>query len=114
MTDTADDTADTADDSDDPDDLEGGFREKTDQYEALLAEALEVATVAEDVPASQTDAAEQCLEMAEAYLRDGRHFRETNNLPDALAAFSYGHGWLDAGARVGVLDVPSEGHLFTQ
>jgi hypothetical protein len=87
---------------------------KTDQYESLLAEALEVATVAEDLPAEQTDAAEQCLEMAASYLQDGRHFRETGSLPDALAAFSYGHGWLDAGARVGVLDAPSEGHLFTQ
>ncbi|GAB3681639.1 DUF357 domain-containing protein [Salinarchaeum chitinilyticum] len=87
---------------------------KTDQYESLLAEALEVATVAEDLPDQQSEAAEQCLEMAESYLRDGRHFRDTDDLPDALAAFSYGHGWLDAGARVGVLDVPSEGHLFTQ
>jgi hypothetical protein len=88
--------------------------EKTDRYESLLAEAVDVATVADDLPAEQADAAEQCLEMAASYLRDGRHFRETGNLPDALAAFSYGHGWLDAGARIGVLDVPSEGHLFTQ
>jgi hypothetical protein len=100
--------------TDPPDDLEPRFREKTDRYETLLADALEVATVADDIPVEHADAAEQCLEMAEAYLRDGRHFRQTGNLPDALAAFSYGHGWLDAGARVGVLDVPSEGHLFTQ
>jgi uncharacterized protein len=32
---------------------------------------------------------------------------------NALAAFSYGHGWLDAGARLGVLDVPEGCELFT-
>jgi len=87
---------------------------KTDRYETLLAEALDAATVAEEIPLEQAEAAEECLEMAQAYLEDGRFFRETDDLPDALAAFSYGHGWLDAGARIGVLDVPEEGHLFTQ
>lgn len=88
--------------------------EKTDRYETLLADALAAAAVAPDVDADAEAVGEDCLEMAEAYLADGRHFRETGDLPDALAAFSYGHGWLDAGARTGVLDVPSEGHLFTE
>jgi hypothetical protein len=32
---------------------------------------------------------------------------------NALAAFSYGHAWMDAGARIGLFDVPESGHLFT-
>jgi len=52
--------------------------------------------------------------MATSYLEDGRHFREEDDPVNALAAFSYGHAWLDAGARIGLFDVPTEGHLFTQ
>ncbi|QCC52274.1 DUF357 domain-containing protein [Halapricum salinum] len=87
--------------------------EKTDRYERLLSEALDEASVAppEDTPLA--DGAEECLEMAESYLEDGRHFRDEDDLVNALAAFSYGHAWLDAGARIGLFSVPTDGHLFT-
>ena len=87
--------------------------EKTDQYEQLLADALAAATVAPAPETPLAEAAEDCVEMAESYLADGRHFQNEEDLVNALAAFSYGHAWLDAGARVGLLDVPREGHLFT-
>jgi len=86
---------------------------KTEQYEQLLDEALAAADVAAPEGTPLATAAADCLEMARSYLDDGRHFRDEGNLVDALAAFSYGHAWLDAGARVGVLSVPREGHLFT-
>jgi hypothetical protein len=87
--------------------------EKTDQYEQLLAEALDAAEVAPPAESPLAEGAEDCVEMARSYLDDGRHFREEDDLVNALAAFSYGHAWLDAGARLGVLDVPRDGHLFT-
>ncbi|KYH25350.1 hypothetical protein HAPAU_20200 [Halalkalicoccus paucihalophilus] len=87
--------------------------EKTDRYEKLLAEALDAAETAGDEGTPLAEAASECFEMAESYLEDGRHFREEDDLVNALASFSYGHGWLDAGARIGVLSVPREGHLFT-
>jgi hypothetical protein len=88
--------------------------EKTDRYEALLAEALAEARIAvpEGTPLRAT--AEEYREMAESYLEDGRHFREKADPVNALAAFAYGHAWLDAGARMGVFEVPTEGGLFTQ
>ncbi|MFC4550953.1 MULTISPECIES: DUF357 domain-containing protein [Halorussus] len=92
-----------------PADLE----EKTDRYEGLLAEALDAADVAPPADTPMGEAAAECLEMAESYLSDGRHFRAEGDLVNALASFSYGHAWLDAGARVGLFDVPREGHLFT-
>lgn len=87
--------------------------EKTDRYEGLLSEALAEATVAppEDTPLGAASA--EYLEMARSYLEDGRHFRQQDDLVNALAAFSYGHAWLDAGARLGLFEVPTEGHLFT-
>jgi Uncharacterized protein conserved in archaea len=87
--------------------------EKTDRYGQLLAEALDAA---EAVPPADTPlaaAATEYEEMARSYLEDGRHFREDDDLVNALAAFAYGHGWLDAGARIGLFEVPQEGHLFT-
>lgn len=87
--------------------------EKTDRYETLLAEALEAATIAPPAGTPLESAAEECYEMADSYLEDGRHFRDNDDLVNALAAFSYGHAWLDAGARIGLFDVPTDGHLFT-
>jgi hypothetical protein len=89
------------------------IEEKTERYERLLAEALEEATVAPPEGTPMADAAGECAEMASSYLEDGRHFVDEDDLVNALASFSYGHAWLDAGARIGLFDVPSEGHLFT-
>ncbi|PSP54206.1 DUF357 domain-containing protein [Halobacteriales archaeon QH_7_68_42] len=83
------------------------------RYEQLLAEALDAAerTVPEGTPLAE--AAAEYEEMARSYLADGRHFRTEDDPVNALAAFSYGHAWLDAGTRIGLFDVPDEGHLFT-
>ena len=86
---------------------------KTDKYEQLLAEALEAAEIAAQPDTPLAEAANDCTEMARSYLEDGRHFRENDDVVNALASFSYGHAWLDCGARIGLLDVPTEGHLFT-
>jgi hypothetical protein len=87
--------------------------EKTDRYERLLSEALDAAEVAPRAGTPLADVATEFREMAESYLEDGRHFRADDDPVNALAAFSYGHAWLDAGARAGLFDVPEDGHLFT-
>lgn len=89
------------------------LEEKMDRYGELLAEALSEATIAPPEGTPMAEAAAECYEMAASYLEDGRHFRANDDPVNALAAFSYGHAWLDAGARVGLFDVPTEGHLFT-
>ena len=87
--------------------------EKTGRYERLLAEALDVATIAPPAGTPLADSAADYEEMARSYLEDGRHFRADDDPVNALAAFSYGHAWLDAGARIGLFSVPDEGDLFT-
>ena len=89
------------------------LEEKTDRYGRLLAEALAAAEPAASAGTPLGAAADDCIEMARAYLDDGRHFRSDGDPVNALAAFAYGHGWLDAGARVGLLVVPRESELFT-
>jgi len=94
--------------------MAANLHEKMDRYEGLLAEALDEAEVAVPQDSPLGEAAAEYEEMARSYLEDGRHFRAEEDLVNALAAFSYGHAWLDAGARFGLFDVPDEGHLFTQ
>jgi hypothetical protein len=78
--------------------------EKTDRYGRLLAEALAAAEPVAPPETPLADAAAACEEMARSYLEDGRHFRANDDPVNALAAFAYGHGWLDAGARMGLFE----------
>jgi len=93
--------------------MSADLAEKTDRYEELLAEALAESEMAVPPDTPLGEAAAEFEEMAQSYLEDGRHFREDDDPVNALASFSYGHAWLDAGARMGLFDVPDEGHLFT-
>ncbi len=93
--------------------MSADLEEKTERYETLLSAALEAAEIAPQEGTPLHEAALDYREMAESYLEDGRHFREQDDPVNALASFSYGHGWMDAGARVGIFEVPSEGDLFT-
>jgi hypothetical protein len=89
------------------------LQEKTDRYERMLAEALDAATTTVPGETPLGTAAADCEEMARSYLEDGRHFRAEGDRVNALASFSYGYGWLDAGVRMGLFDVPDDTHLFT-
>ncbi|MGM0399382.1 MAG: DUF357 domain-containing protein [Halobacteriota archaeon] len=93
--------------------MSADLEEKTDRYERLLTEALDAADATAPPETPLGEAAAEYEEMARSYLADGRHFRADDDLVNALAAFSYGHAWLDAGARIGLFSVPTEGHLFT-
>ena len=57
--------------------------------------------------------AEDFLSMARAYSEDAKHFRDKGELEKALANINYAHGWLDAGARLGLFDVGGDDRLFT-
>jgi hypothetical protein len=95
-------------------DMAADLEEKTDRYETLLAEALAAAEIAPPEGTPLYEAALDCEEMARSYLEDGRHFRAAEDPVNALAAFAYGHGWLDAGARIGAFAVPTDRDLFTE
>ncbi len=57
--------------------------------------------------------AEDFLNMAESYYNDAVHFQGEGNLVNAFACVNYAHGWLDAGARLGLFDVGEDDQLFT-
>ncbi len=85
--------------------------EKVRQYIALSEEALTKALAAPE-DARLRGAREDFLDMIARYIADAKHFRDKGDLVNAFAAINYAHGWLDAGARIG-LWVVRDSRLFT-
>jgi hypothetical protein len=80
---------------------------------SLTERALEKAAVAAPKRSHLRKIAEDFVGMARAYCDDAKHFRDRGELDKALANVNYAHGWLDAGARLGLLDVGEDDRLFT-
>jgi hypothetical protein len=57
--------------------------------------------------------AKDYFNMAKTYFEDAKHFKDSGDYVNAFAALNYAHGWLDAGARLGVFDVGHDSVLFT-
>lgn len=57
--------------------------------------------------------ADNFLDMARRYYADALHSHATGDDVQAFAQVNYAHGWLDAGARLGVFDVGQDDVLFT-
>ncbi|MFT4304031.1 MAG: DUF357 domain-containing protein [Candidatus Woesearchaeota archaeon] len=55
---------------------------------------------------------EDFLDMIKRYISDAKHFESKQDFVNAFAALNYAHGWLDAGARLGIFDV-HDSRLFT-
>jgi uncharacterized protein len=87
--------------------------EKTVRYERLLDTARSSVTCAPDPSTPAYMLAVRVLQIAETYSMRGRWLQQEHRLEDALAGFSYGHGWLDAGARAGIFAIIAERDLFT-
>lgn len=85
--------------------------EKLEKYFSITGEALEMARGKFD--ASRLAEAEDFFDMASRYFADARHFFEVKkDMVLAFAALNYAHGWLDAGARIGLFQV-KDSRLFT-
>lgn len=79
----------------------------------LTERALAKITIAPPERSHLRKVAEDFLAMARAYCEDAKHFRDKGELEKALANVNYAHGWLDAGARIGLFDVGGDDRLFT-
>ena len=75
--------------------------EKLKKYFSITEEALTMAKKAK----KNNKHTEEVLSMAENYLSDAKHFKKQGNIVNAFAALNYAHGWLDAGAKIGIFDV---------
>jgi len=89
------------------------LEEKVRHYKALTQKALKKAKIALPKNSGLHPLAKDFYDMAERYFKDAGHFTEKGELATALAAYSYAHAWLDAGARLGFFDVKEDDQLFT-
>lgn len=84
-----------------------------ERYLATTDAALKKVKVAAPARSHHHKLALDFLEMARSYYGDAIHFRDKGDLVNALSCVNYAHGWLDAGARLGLFDVGGDDRLFT-
>lgn len=87
--------------------------EKLQKYFDVTARALQKVKIAERKDFDWREKAEDFLDMASRYFEDAKHFWQSGDVVTAFAALNYAHGWLDAGARLGLFDVGGDNVLFT-
>ncbi len=88
-------------------------KEKLENYLGKTGKALGKLKVTAPEKSHTRKIAEDFLNMASSYFSDAKHFFEKGEYVDAFACVNYAHGWLDAGARLGLFDVGSDDVLFT-
>lgn len=87
--------------------------ERLAKYFAITTEAFEEAQKSSNRRPELDEQRIDYLDMIKRYIDDAGFFRdEKNDYVNAFAALSYAHGWLDAGARLGLFDV-HDSRLFT-
>jgi hypothetical protein len=89
------------------------LEEKTYRYAHLLDTALSSVKCAPDPATTSHGFAERIHSVAVVYARRGDYLLKSGSREDALASFSYGHGWLDAGVTAGFFRIMAERDLFT-
>ena len=88
------------------------LRARFDKYLGLTEKALQKAQEAPENLDIRDGTRADFLDMVKRYIADAKHFHEQGDVLNAFAAITYAHGWLDAGARIGLWDV-HDGALFT-
>lgn len=87
--------------------------EKLAKYFDVTGRALAKVKIASPTVLDLHAVAVDFLDMAQRYYADAKHFAEQGDIVTAFAALNYAHGWLDAGARMGIFDVGGDSTLFT-
>jgi len=86
---------------------------KLDRYFSVTQRALKKAKICVPERTHLHNIAQDYKGMAQNYFNDAEHFLAKGDYVNAFAALNYSHGWLDAGARLGVFDVKHDSKLFT-
>lgn len=79
----------------------------------VTGDALRKARPFKGLSAEDSKRAFVMIDMAERYFKDAEFFKSKGDLLNAFGALYYSHGWLDAGARIGLFDVGKDARLFT-
>jgi hypothetical protein len=85
--------------------------EKLARYFEVTEKAFSVAKASGNRTNLESERAD-FLDMVSRYIADAKHFNSKDDIVNSFAALNYAHGWLDAGARIGIFDV-HDSKLFT-
>jgi hypothetical protein len=88
-------------------------KEKILKYLDITRLAMEKAAIIAPGSSHISEVAKDFFDMAGRYYSDANHFYDNDDYVNAFAAINYAHGWLDAGARLGLFDVEEDHRLFT-
>jgi uncharacterized protein len=89
------------------------LEEKTCRYQGLLDTARASVECAGEPATINYGFSEKVLLITALYAGQGAWYLRTGTYEDALACFSYGHGWLDAGVTSGLFRITDHYDLFT-
>jgi hypothetical protein len=89
------------------------LEEKTRRYQRLLDTARSSVDCAGEPATVSYGFSEKVLFIAALYAAQGAGYLRHGTYEDALACFSYGHGWLDAGVTAGLFVITDHHDLFT-
>ena len=87
--------------------------EKMEHYLSITKRALAKANIVAPQRSFLFTIANDFFTMARSYHEDASHFFEKGDFVNAFGCVNYAHGWLDAGARLGLFDVGGDDSLFT-
>jgi len=87
--------------------------EKTRRYARLLDTARASVVLAPEPETAAGIFARRVIAIGACYARGGQNSLASGAEEEALARFSYGHGWLDAGVRAGLLALTGNREIFT-
>lgn len=87
--------------------------EKTRRYARLLDTACASVVLAPEPETAGGMFARHVIAIGNCYARGGHHSLDAGAEEEALARFSYGHGWLDGGVRAGLLSLTGNREIFT-
>jgi hypothetical protein len=90
------------------------LQEKTSRYACLLDAARNSVSPAPEPSTPAHDFANRILVVATVYATHGRKWAANDSQESALACFSYGHGWIDAGVRAGLFRITANRDLFCE
>lgn len=86
--------------------------EKIKKYFDVTSRALAKVKIVASLNPESKKVAEDFFDMASRYFKDAEYYYQKGDIVTAFAALNYAHGWLDAGARLGVFDVDHDNELF--
>jgi hypothetical protein len=89
------------------------LEEKTRRYQMILDTARGSVACRGEPATESCRFSEKVLFIAARYAAQGAMYLRDGTYEDALACFSYGHGWLDAGVTAGLFSITDHHDLFT-